>query len=81
VKSLLPETLHYNPLDYIDLNKGLFIGIDRDIQPMYLPLKDCQKQHADIIGTTGAGRGACLGMHGNRHVFSPSVCDFRLRIA
>ena len=24
VKSLLPETLHYNPLDYIDLNKGIF---------------------------------------------------------
>lgn len=23
VKSLLPETLHYNPLDYIDLNKGI----------------------------------------------------------
>ncbi|EPE7799218.1 type IV secretory system conjugative DNA transfer family protein [Yersinia enterocolitica] len=62
VKSLLPETLHYDPLDYIDLNKGLFIGIDRDIQPMYLPLKDWQKQHADIIGTTGAGKGVATGI-------------------
>ncbi len=25
---------------------------------MYLPLKDWQKQHADIIGTTGAGKGS-----------------------
>jgi hypothetical protein len=24
---------------------------------MYRPLKDWQKQHADIIGTTGAGKG------------------------
>ncbi len=24
---------------------------------MYFPLKDWQKQHADIIGTTGAGKG------------------------
>ncbi|UJR62388.1 type IV secretory system conjugative DNA transfer family protein [Dickeya zeae] len=62
VRSLLPETLHYDPLDYIDLNKGLFIGMDRNIQPMYLPLNDWQKQHADIIGTTGAGKGVAAGI-------------------
>ncbi len=62
VKSLLPETLHYNPLDYIDLSKGIFIGIDRDKQPMYLPLKEWQRQHADIIGTTGAGKGVATGI-------------------
>ena len=28
----------------------------RENEPMYLPLKDWQKQHADIIGTTGAGK-------------------------
>jgi len=62
VKSLLPETLHYNPLDYIDLNKGIFTGMDRENEPMYLPLKDWQKQHADIIGTTGAGKGIAAGI-------------------
>lgn len=62
VKSLLPETLHYNPLDYINLNKGIFIGMDREQQPMYLPLKDWQRQHADIIGTTGAGKGVATGI-------------------
>jgi hypothetical protein len=62
VKLLLPETLHYDPLDYIDLSKGIFIGMDRDKQPMYLPLKDWQKQHADIIGTTGAGKGVATGI-------------------
>ncbi|MFJ5508344.1 type IV secretory system conjugative DNA transfer family protein [Pectobacterium jejuense] len=62
VKSLLPETLHYNPLDYIDLKKGIFIGMNQDKQPMYLPLKDWQKQHADIIGTTGAGKGVATGI-------------------
>lgn len=29
---------------------------------MYLPLKDWQKQHADIIGTTGAGKGVAAGI-------------------
>ncbi|XBS69169.1 type IV secretion system DNA-binding domain-containing protein [Acerihabitans sp. KWT182] len=62
VKSLLPETLHYDPLNYIDLSKGIFIGMDREKQPMYLPLKDWQKQHADIIGTTGAGKGVATGI-------------------
>ena len=62
VKSLLPETLHYNPLDYIDLKKGIFTGMDRENEPMYLPLKDWQRQHADIIGTTGAGKGVAAGI-------------------
>lgn len=62
VKSLLPETLHYDPLDYIDLNKGIFTGMGRENEPMYLPLKDWQKQHADIIGTTGAGKGVAAGI-------------------
>lgn len=62
IKSLLPETVHYDPLEYIDLSKEIFIGIDRDKQPMYLPLIDWQKQHADIIGTTGAGKGVATGI-------------------
>ena len=49
-------------LDYIDLNKGIFTGMDRENEPMYLPLKDWQKQHADIIGTTGAGKGIAAGI-------------------
>lgn len=62
VKALLPETVHYNPMDYIDLKKGIFIGLDKDKQPQYIPVKDWQKQHADIIGTTGAGKGVASGI-------------------
>lgn len=62
VKALLPETTHYDPMDYIDLKKGIFIGLDKDKQPQYIPLKDWQKQHADIIGTTGAGKGVASGI-------------------
>ncbi|WP_308879356.1 helicase HerA domain-containing protein, partial [Klebsiella pneumoniae] len=51
-----------DPLDYIDLIKGIFTGMDRENEPMYLPLKDWQKQHADIIGTTGAGKGVAAGI-------------------
>ena len=62
VKHFLPETVTYNPEDYIDLNKGVFVGLDREHNPQYIPLTDLQKQHADIIGTTGAGKGVASGL-------------------
>ena len=62
VKSLLPDTAHYDPMDYIDINKGIFIGLDKEKTPQYIPVKDWQKQHADIIGTTGAGKGVASGI-------------------
>ncbi|EIO9066134.1 type IV secretory system conjugative DNA transfer family protein [Salmonella enterica] len=57
VKELLPYSIEYNPLDYIDLKKGVFIGLDKDDQPQYITIKEFQKQHAAIIGTTGSGKG------------------------
>ncbi|ELY1990153.1 type IV secretion system DNA-binding domain-containing protein [Vibrio harveyi] len=62
VKHFLPETVKYDPLDYIDLNKGVFVGLDREHQPQYIPLSEIQKQHADVIGTTGAGKGVATGL-------------------
>ncbi|MDK9838570.1 type IV secretory system conjugative DNA transfer family protein [Klebsiella michiganensis] len=62
VRDMLPHSIAYNPLDYIDLNKGIFIGLDKDDQPQYIPPGEFQTQHADLIGTTGSGKGvsACV---------------------
>lgn len=57
VKELLPDSTEYNPLDYIDLKKGVFIGLNKDDQPQYITLKEFRTQHAAIIGTTGSGKG------------------------
>ncbi|TOK17852.1 MFS transporter [Vibrio parahaemolyticus] len=62
VKDFLPETVTYDPENYFDLNKGVFVGLDREHQPQYIPLGDMRKQHADIIGTTGAGKGVASGL-------------------
>lgn len=62
VRDLLPQTMEYNPLDYIDLSKGLFIGLNENEQPQYIPMEDWQKQHADLIGTTGAGKGVAAAI-------------------
>ncbi|HFF9832972.1 DUF87 domain-containing protein [Serratia marcescens] len=57
VKDLLPDSVEYNPFDYIDLSKGVFIGLDKDDSPQYITIKEFQTQHAAIIGTTGSGKG------------------------
>ncbi|MGP6457442.1 type IV secretion system DNA-binding domain-containing protein [Enterobacter ludwigii] len=62
VKEILPVSTEYDPMDYIDLNKGIFIGLSREGEPQYIPLKEWQTQHADIIGTTGAGKGVVTGI-------------------
>ncbi|HBQ0420867.1 TPA: type IV secretion system DNA-binding domain-containing protein [Klebsiella aerogenes] len=56
VKELLPESIEYNPLDYIDLKKGAFIGLNKNDQPQYITIKEFKTQHAAIIGTTGSGK-------------------------
>jgi len=62
VRALLPKTESYDPMDYIDLNKGIFIGLNENKQPQFIPITDWQSQHADIIGTTGAGKGVASGI-------------------
>lgn len=62
VKEILPVSTEYDPIDYIDLSKGIFIGLSREGEPQYIPLKEWQTQHADIIGTTGAGKGVVTGI-------------------
>ena len=62
IKDYLPETVDYNPEDYIDLRQGVFIGLNEKHQPRYIPIKEWQSQHADIIGTTGAGKGVASGL-------------------
>lgn len=62
IRQFLPETIDYNPLDHIDITKGLFIGLDRYQKAQFIPMADWQSQHADILGTTGAGKGVASGM-------------------
>lgn len=57
VKEMLPDSITYNPLDYIDISKGVFIGLDKDDKPQYITVEEFQSQHADMLGTTGSGKG------------------------
>nr|WP_012219808.1 TraM recognition domain-containing protein [Vibrio sp. 23023]ABX76995.1 Mobilization protein TriK [Vibrio sp. 23023] len=62
LKEYLPSGINYDPEDYIDLDKGVFVGLNVDHQPQYIPLEKIRKQHAGINGTTGAGKGVITGL-------------------
>ena len=48
----------YNPLDYIDLNKGIFVGIDaKTSEPIYIPIDEFKECHKEIIGASRSGKG------------------------
>lgn len=58
INDVLPKQLsNYDAAQYIDLSKGVFVGLNDKGKPSYIPLEYWQKSHAQLIGTTGAGKG------------------------
>ena len=56
----LPNLPDYNPHKFINLKKGVFIGIDEMVKPIYLLLEDWYKRHFLIVGATRAGKGVAM---------------------
>jgi hypothetical protein len=54
----------YDPREFFNLKKGLFIGldIDRGNEPVYTPWKRVRKTHTQVVGTTGSGKGVATTM-------------------
>lgn len=53
----------FNPLKYVDLNKGLFVGLDSEtLKPVYISEEDYKECHKEIIGASRSGKGvsACV---------------------
>ena len=64
VTQVLPGALEdaYDPEKYFRPKKGVFIGIDEHKQPIYIPTDDWRSSHAQIVGTTGSGKGVAAGV-------------------
>lgn len=57
----LPVIPNYNPMKYISLKKGVFIGLDEQVKPIYLSnLEDWYKRHFLIVGATRSGKGVAM---------------------
>jgi len=60
----IDELPQYDPREFFNLKKGLFIGldIDRGNEPVYAPWKLVRKTHTQVVGTTGSGKGVATTM-------------------
>jgi Type IV secretory system Conjugative DNA transfer/AAA-like domain len=50
----------YNPMPYIDIQKGCFIGLGADKKAIYVAWKKIRETHIQVIGTTGCGKGVLM---------------------
>lgn len=66
----------FDPLKYVDISKGVFVGLqspqsltgltfDQHLgKPLYVPWLLFKETHAQILGSTGSGKGIALGVLG-----------------
>lgn len=64
IQKFLPAgALEFNPNKYFDVKKGIFLGLDENKKPVFLPVAaGGSVPHVQVVGTTGAGKGVSLGV-------------------
>ena len=64
IHEFLPSAaLEFEPLKHVDLEKGIFLGIDENAKPVFIEFGSSNSApHIQVVGTTGAGKGVSLGV-------------------
>ena len=52
----------FDPERYIDLKKGVFVGLDSRRKPIYLSRQTIFKNHTEILGESGVGKSSLAGV-------------------
>lgn len=52
----------FDPEKYIDINKGIFVGLDGRRKPVFLPKNTLAKNHIEILGESGVGKSSIAGV-------------------
>lgn len=50
----------FNPIIYINIEKGCFVGLDLNKQPIYVPWIKLRETHIQVLGATGTGKGVLM---------------------
>jgi hypothetical protein len=50
----------YDPIPFINIQKGCFIGLDSKNKPIYVSWQKIRETHIQVIGTTGCGKGVVM---------------------
>jgi hypothetical protein len=64
IHKFFPESaLEFQPLEHVNLDKGIFLGLDEDVAPIYINIpSNTSAPHIEVAGTTGSGKGVSLGV-------------------
>lgn len=52
----------FDPLKYVDLQKGIFVGLDERRKPVYWRRRVLDKNHLEILGESGVGKSSLAGV-------------------
>lgn len=52
----------FDPGKFLDAKKGVFLGLDEKGKPQYIPQDLWRRSHVQLIGTSGAGKGAAAAV-------------------
>ncbi len=52
----------FDPENYINLKKGIFLGLDNNRKPVYYPRHVIDKNHIEILGESGVGKSSLAGV-------------------
>lgn len=78
----------YDPLKYINLDRGVFIGLTQKRKPLYISWQHFRSTHFQIPGASGYGKGITLGLLAYQSIlagemaimFDPKLDDFLLAV-
>jgi hypothetical protein len=62
MKKLFGRMRQFSPLKYFDISKGLFVGLEDGVRPVYIPFKVVHETHMQVLGASGGGKGISLGV-------------------
>ncbi len=78
----------YDPVQYIDVKRGVFVGLTQDRKPLYISWQQYRSTHCQIPGASGFGKGITLGLlayqsilaHEAAIMFDPKFDEFLLAV-
>lgn len=69
IQKFIPQPIDFDPLKYINKEKGVFLGVDENVKPVYIPASSKNNApHIQVIGTTGAGKGVSFGVMASQFI-------------
>ncbi len=60
---VLPKALKFDPLKFVNIKKGFFVGLEESRKPLYLTCPSGSSiPHTQVVSTSGSGKGVFMGL-------------------